>query len=114
MKFLIITTDKKKIFGNGNITFADTKIFFDDILGKECEVPFTDILEIREDCEQFIPYPEEEANRIFNDFLEISEFWYTSDRKAFIRVEEAIEHSLTLSNTIVINYSMFENAEVQS
>jgi len=34
--------------------------------------------------------------------------------KAFIRVEEAIEHSLTLSNTIVINYSILEGVEIQS
>lgn len=114
MKFLVITTDKKKIFGIGTIIFADTKIFFDDILGRENEVPFADIKEIREDNEVFVPYPEEEANRIFDHWLEISEFWYTSDMKAFIRVEEAIEHSLTLSNTIVMNYSILTGNEVQS
>ena len=113
MKFLIITTNNRKIFGIGNITFADTKIFFDDILGKENEVPFADIKEIREDNEVFVPYPEEEANRIFDHWLEISEFWYTSDMKAFIRVEEAIEHSLTLSNTIVSNYSILEGEAIQ-
>lgn len=114
MKFLVITTDKKKIFGIGTIIFADTKIFFDDILGRENEVPFVDILDIREDCEEFISYPEEEANRIFNDFPEISEFWYTSDMKSFIRASEAVEHSLTLSNTIVMNYSILTGNEVQS
>jgi len=114
MKYLIITTDKRKVFGIGTIIFADTKIFFDDILGKECEVPFADILEIREDCEKFIPYPEEEANRIFNNWPEISEFWYTSDMKAFIRAEEAVEHSLTLINTIVINYCILEGSTIQS
>ena len=46
MKFLVITTDKKKIFGIGTIIFADTKIFFDDILGRENEVPFADIKEM--------------------------------------------------------------------
>lgn len=106
MNFLVITTDKRKMFGIGKITFADTKIFFDDILGKENEVPFIDILEIRENCEQFVPYPEEHANSIFDRWPEISEFWYTSDMKAFIRPEEAVEHSLTLSNTIVMHFGI--------
>lgn len=114
MKFIVVTTDKRKCFGQGTITFSDTKLFFDDILGKEVEIPFSKILEIKEDREEFIPFPDEEAVKVFNEFPNVSEFWYTSDKQVFLEVKKAVEHSLTLSNTIVINYSILEDATVQT
>jgi len=107
MNFIVITTKPEKIYGSGNIKFSKNSIYFDDNNFKERTVNLNDIFEIIENNEKSVIFPKETAEKIFEKWPEIDNFYYTSDLKAFIRFEEAFKHSFTLKNTAVFQQFSF-------